>query len=98
MFHQLNFDFIYVLLLTTEETEEIEKTESYSKKNYVLPVPNLFPPCQKIIPMELNYKECGQGDPLIILHGLFGTSDNWQTLARKLAKNYSVYILDLRNH
>ena len=48
--------------------------------------------------MELNYKEFGQGDPIIILHGLFGTSDNWQTLAKKLAKNYSVYILDLRNH
>ena len=48
--------------------------------------------------MKLNYKEFGQGDPLIILHGLFGTSDNWQTLAKKLAENYSVYILDLRNH
>lgn len=48
--------------------------------------------------MELNYKEFGQGDPVIILHGLFGTSDNWQTLAKKLAENYSVYIIDLRNH
>lgn len=48
--------------------------------------------------MELNYKEFGQGDPIIILHGLFGTSDNWQTLAKKLAENYSVYIIDQRNH
>ncbi len=48
--------------------------------------------------MELNYKEFGQGEPVIILHGLFGTSDNWQTLAKKLAEHYSVYILDLRNH
>ena len=39
--------------------------------------------------MELNYKEFGQGDPIIILHGLFGTSDNWQTIAKKLAKDYS---------
>ena len=38
--------------------------------------------------MELNYKEFGQGDPIIILHGLFGTSDNWQTIAKKLAKDY----------
>jgi len=48
--------------------------------------------------MKLNYKEFGQGDPIIILHGLFGTSDNWQTLAKKLAENYSVYIIDQRNH
>lgn len=48
--------------------------------------------------MKLNYKEFGQGDPVIILHGLFGTSDNWQTLAKKLAEHYSVFLLDLRNH
>jgi len=48
--------------------------------------------------MELNYKEFGQGDPLIILHGLFGTLDNWQTIAKKLAKNYTVFIIDQRNH
>jgi len=53
---------------------------------------------KKITPMELNFKEFGQGDPLIILHGLFGTSDNWQTIAKQLAENYSVYIIDLRNH
>lgn len=48
--------------------------------------------------MELNYKEFGQGDPLIILHGLFGTLDNWQTLAKKFAKDYTVFIVDQRNH
>lgn len=48
--------------------------------------------------MKLNYKEFGQGEPLIILHGLFGTSDNWQTLAKQLAKNYTVFIIDQRNH
>jgi len=48
--------------------------------------------------MNLNYKEYGQGDPIIILHGLFGTLDNWQTIARKLAKNYSVFLIDQRNH
>ena len=48
--------------------------------------------------MELNFKEFGQGDPIIILHGMFGTSDNWQTLAKKLAHDYLVYIVDLRNH
>lgn len=48
--------------------------------------------------MDLNYKTFGQGPPLIILHGLFGTLDNWQTLARKLADQHTVYLVDLRNH
>lgn len=48
--------------------------------------------------MELNFKSFGQGEPVIILHGMFGTLDNWQTLAKKLAENYLVYIVDLRNH
>ena len=48
--------------------------------------------------MELNYKQFGQGEPIIILHGLFGTLDNWQTIAKQLAKHYMVYIIDQRNH
>lgn len=48
--------------------------------------------------MQLNYKVFGQGEPIIILHGLFGMLDNWQTLARKLAEHYTVFIVDQRNH
>ncbi len=48
--------------------------------------------------MELNYKQFGQGDPIIILHGLFGMLDNWQTIAKKLAQHYTVFIIDQRNH
>ncbi len=48
--------------------------------------------------MELNHKVFGEGDPVIILHGLFGMLDNWQTIAKKLAENYMVYIVDQRNH
>jgi len=48
--------------------------------------------------MELNYKTLGEGEPLIILHGLFGMLDNWQTLARKFAEDFKVYIVDQRNH
>jgi pimeloyl-ACP methyl ester carboxylesterase len=48
--------------------------------------------------MELNFKSFGQGDPVIILHGLFGNLDNWQTFARQLAEHFMVYIIDLRNH
>jgi pimeloyl-ACP methyl ester carboxylesterase len=48
--------------------------------------------------MELNFKEFGTGEPLVILHGLFGTLDNWQTIAKRLATEYTVFILDLPNH
>ncbi len=48
--------------------------------------------------LELNYKTFGQGPPLVILHGLFGMLDNWQGVARKLADDYSVYLVDQRNH
>jgi esterase len=48
--------------------------------------------------MNLNYKTFGSGFPLIILHGLMGSLDNWQTLAKKLAEKYTVYIIDQRNH
>ena len=48
--------------------------------------------------MDLNYKTFGQGEPLLILHGLFGTLDNWQTLGKQLADHYTVYLIDQRNH
>jgi len=48
--------------------------------------------------MNLNYKTFGTGFPLIILHGLMGSMDNWQTIAKKLSEHFQVYILDLRNH
>ncbi len=48
--------------------------------------------------MKLNYKEYGSGKPLLILHGLFGSLDNWHTLSRKWAEDFHVFALDLRNH
>ncbi len=49
--------------------------------------------------MQLHYKKIGEGAPFIILHGLFGSGDNWQSFARNLsANNFSVYLVDLRNH
>jgi esterase len=48
--------------------------------------------------VQLNYKVFGQGDPLIILHGMFGMLDNWQTIARKLSDSFTVFIIDQRNH
>lgn len=48
--------------------------------------------------MRLNFRKIGEGDALIIVHGLFGSADNWQTLGKKYAENYCVYLVDLRNH
>ena len=48
--------------------------------------------------MKLHHRELGYGQPMIILHGLFGFSDNWQTHAKKFADYYRVILVDLRNH
>jgi esterase len=48
--------------------------------------------------MKLNFKKSGSGQPLIILHGLFGSLDNWQTLAKQFSEKFTTYIVDQRNH
>jgi esterase len=48
--------------------------------------------------MQLHFKQYGQGEPLVILHGLFGSLDNWHTIATRLAEHFHVIIPDLRNH
>jgi len=48
--------------------------------------------------LSLAYREYGSGAPVVILHGLFGSSRNWHSFARKLGDHYRVYSLDLRNH
>jgi len=47
---------------------------------------------------ELAYQAVGTGPPIIILHGLFGSSTNWRTVAKQLAGNYQVFLVDQRNH
>jgi len=46
----------------------------------------------------LNFTEQGQGTPLFIIHGLFGSSRNWQSLAKRYAEDFRVISVDLRNH
>ncbi len=48
--------------------------------------------------MELYSTIRGKGQPLLILHGLFGSSDNWLTIAKALSQKFTVHSLDLRNH
>jgi esterase len=49
--------------------------------------------------MKLYFKKTGEGKPLLILHGLFGLGDNWQTQSKLFAENgFCCYQVDLRNH
>lgn len=48
--------------------------------------------------MKLFYRKLGEGSPLVIIHGLYGSSDNWLSIGRVLSEHYTVYILDQRNH
>ena len=48
--------------------------------------------------MQLHYQTLGQGQPLVLLHGLFGSGDNWGTVARHFSQHYQVISVDLRNH
>lgn len=50
--------------------------------------------------MQLNFKQVGESGPaILILHGVFGSLDNWLTISKTLSeKGYQVYIIDQRNH
>lgn len=48
--------------------------------------------------MQLFYRESGEGRPIVILHGLFGSSDNWMSVTKELALHYKAFVLDARNH
>lgn len=48
--------------------------------------------------MNLHYQVDGQGDAIILIHGLFGSADNLGLLARTLKDKYKVISIDLRNH
>jgi pimeloyl-ACP methyl ester carboxylesterase len=48
--------------------------------------------------MKLHYQESGSGLPLLIIHGLFGSADNWRSMAKYFSKFYRVISVDLRNH
>ena len=48
--------------------------------------------------MQLNYRKEGDGPVIVIIHGLYGSSDNWMSIGKKLSENHAVYIPDMRNH
>lgn len=48
--------------------------------------------------LSLAYRDYGKGPPIVILHGLFGSAQNWHSMAERLAQSYRVFACDLRNH
>lgn len=48
--------------------------------------------------MKLHSKSLGEGPALVILHGLFGSLDNWMTLAKAFSADFTVHLIDQRNH
>lgn len=47
----------------------------------------------------MYYRQLGENsEAIFILHGIFGSGDNWQSIAQALSIDYSVYLVDLRNH
>lgn len=49
--------------------------------------------------MELAFRKYGEGPPLLILHGLFGQMDNWNSLAKQFASlGFTAITIDQRNH
>lgn len=50
------------------------------------------------MPISLHHQIIGDGPPLVVLHGLFGSGTNWRSFARFMADRWQVHLLDLRNH
>ena len=48
--------------------------------------------------MDLYYRETGDGTPVLMLHGLFGSADNLGALTRAMGVGYRIISADLRNH
>jgi len=51
------------------------------------------------VSVRLTHRHYGtDGPPLVVMHGLFGSARNWHSIARRLADDYRVFAVDLRNH
>jgi esterase len=48
--------------------------------------------------VKLHFSHIGNGPPVVLLHGLFGSGNNLGGLARALQDSHSVYSVDLPNH
>ena len=47
---------------------------------------------------QLNYKQVGEGKHIVLIHGLFGSLENLNMVAKSLSQHYCVTSIDVRNH
>ena len=52
----------------------------------------------KVVSITLSHNVIGEGQTIVILHGLFGSKRNWSSIAKHLSDTYRVLTVDLRNH
>ena len=50
------------------------------------------------MPLALHHQIIGEGPPLVVLHGLFGSGTNWRSFSRSMSDRRQIHLLDLRNH
>jgi esterase len=62
------------------------------------PPPSRSAPLPAPVPLDLAVSDVGSGEPLVVLHGLFGSKRNWATISSRLAAGRRVLTADLRNH
>jgi 3-oxoadipate enol-lactonase len=55
-------------------------------------------PCVAVSSAEIYYQEAGTGDPLVLLHGLGSSSDDWLFQTPVLAEHFHVIAINLRGH
>lgn len=48
--------------------------------------------------LSLYSRILGEGPPAVILHGVYGSGDNWNTFVKPLLETHQVHLVDLRNH
>ncbi len=58
---------------------------------------NLKPPTQQHA-KQLNYKQLGEGKHIVLIHGLFGSLENLNMVAKNLSQHFCVTSIDVRNH
>ena len=53
---------------------------------------------QQLNYQQLNYQQLGQGEHIVLIHGLFGSLENLNMVAKSLSQHYCVTSVDVRNH
>lgn len=59
---------------------------------------NMTAPVSSPSTVRLHTETTGAGPDLVILHGLFGSGENWRSQAKRLSSDFTTHCMDLRNH